>query len=884
MFSIAGRSLAQADPSEADRALATALLKLPDADARARIASAESAQITAGLSAALRISVRDWVNRHENSPEALRVLNLAIEVAQRGGFIFEEAEARYAAGSPLNNMGRIDEALESHNRAYDLYKRANAPPEKLVGVFTNRANVHRHLGDYHASLDDNREAERLDRQLEDEVGLARVLNNTGLVYEEMGDYRDAMRLLEQSLEIAVRRKERTGEAYVLNNLAATAMLMGDYAPAATYAQRSLEIKQAVASKEDIVTSLISLGTVYHHAGRDADAEHTLRSAIAGAAETSRKTIKAEALGELGVIEFDRKHYPAAQADFEEARLLYHEGREKVSEAHILGRLARVLLAERHHAEALNVANLARQQARDAGATPELLVPSLVAGQVLRRLNRDPEARAAFEEAIASVEQLRDMVAGGEAERENFLAERSAPYREMTALEVSQGHWAAALAMSERAKARALLDLLSGGREQPGRFMTAAERARESQLRGRIASLGAQLRLVSAQTNPPAQSVDLRARIEKTHADLEDFRLAFYSVHPELGVRRGDVQPIGWRAIAALPSDRKTAILNYAVTTESVYLFVIERERPLVAHRLAISTPALGHLVREFRDQLAARDPNFPAIAARLYQLLIGPAAAELAGKTTWIVAPDGDLWQVPFQALMAPDGRYAIEDAAISYAPSMSVLAALRKSARPPRVAPSFGAFGNPTGDIPESESEVRQVATLYGTASSVWTGAGASEDRFRKTAGDFDVIHIAAHGVFDDRNPLRSRLVFHPPLTKGAEDGWLEADEIRELNLHASLVVLSGCETARGNFVDGEGAIGMAWAFLAAGGRAVLASQWRVESSSTTRLMLKFHSALRSGETKADALRHASLDLLRDDRFRHPFYWAPFELYGDSY
>ena len=115
-----------------------------------------------------------------------------------------------------------------------------------------------------------------------------------------------------------------------------------------------------------------------------------------------------------------------------------------------------------------------------------------------------------------------------------------------------------------------------------------------------------------------------------------------------------------------------------------------------------------------------------------------------------------------------------------------------------------------------------------------------ASEDNFRRNAGAYDVIHVAAHGVFDEDHPLRSRLIFHAPLEKGS-DGWLQADEIRELEMHAALVVLSGCETGRGGFEEGEGAVGMAWAFLAAGSRAVLASQWRVESTSTTELMAHF-------------------------------------------
>jgi CHAT domain-containing protein len=107
------------------------------------------------------------------------------------------------------------------------------------------------------------------------------------------------------------------------------------------------------------------------------------------------------------------------------------------------------------------------------------------------------------------------------------------------------------------------------------------------------------------------------------------------------------------------------------------------------------------------------------------------------------------------------------------------------------------------------------------------------------------------------------------------------EAGDVRNLKLKASLVVLSGCETARGRFENGEGSIGLSWAFLAAGARATVASQWRVESASTAQLMVAFHESWQKGASKAEALRLAALKVLAIERFHHPFYWAAFVLLG---
>ena len=110
-----------------------------------------------------------------------------------------------------------------------------------------------------------------------------------------------------------------------------------------------------------------------------------------------------------------------------------------------------------------------------------------------------------------------------------------------------------------------------------------------------------------------------------------------------------------------------------------------------------------------------------------------------------------------------------------------------------------------------------------------------------------------------------------------------LEAREILELPLRADLVVLSACETARGRVTDGEGIIGMSWAFQAAGVPAALVSQWKVDSESTTQLMLAFYGQLVRGGGPASALQSASRAMLRSPQFAHPYYWAGFALLGQG-
>jgi CHAT domain-containing protein len=131
----------------------------------------------------------------------------------------------------------------------------------------------------------------------------------------------------------------------------------------------------------------------------------------------------------------------------------------------------------------------------------------------------------------------------------------------------------------------------------------------------------------------------------------------------------------------------------------------------------------------------------------------------------------------------------------------------------------------------------------------------------------------------------MYSHLVLSQTEKNPTEDGLLEAWEMKDLELSADMVILSACETARGKVSNGEGVIGMSWALFIAGTPTTVVSQWKVESSSTTELMLEFHRQLLSGKniSKAEALRRASLKLMKMPQYKHPSYWAGFVIVGNA-
>jgi CHAT domain-containing protein len=325
---------------------------------------------------------------------------------------------------------------------------------------------------------------------------------------------------------------------------------------------------------------------------------------------------------------------------------------------------------------------------------------------------------------------------------------------------------------------------------------------------------------------------------------------------------------------------------------------------LTLHSLKITSDQLSERVNEFRRMLAERDLNYQDAARQLYDLLLKPAEEQLRGRKTLCIVPDRALWELPFQALQPRTGVHLLEDHTLFYAPSLTVLREVTKQPSTATGVKTLLALGNPQlsgqasgvrgddsetrfGPLPEAEKEVKTLARLYGPAKSqIFIGAEAREGVVKTEASKYQVLHFATHGLLDNRNPLFSYLTLAQAAGDKNEDGLLEAREIINMDLHAKLAVLSACQTARGRVGAGEGVIGMSWALFVAGVPTTVASQWNVDSASTTSLMIDFHRRLttRPREAKAEALRQAALGLLKSERYRHPFYWAGFVMIGDGW
>jgi CHAT domain-containing protein/tetratricopeptide (TPR) repeat protein len=941
-------------PSEVSD-LAAALVGASSEEEQERLLARENDLTDGALLAALKAHANLLIRKGDYA-EALRVSQLALRVAERIGdrvgvgnalcdlglvydrqnrpaqaldcfrkglAIFEEAGDRKGKARALHDIGVSHSAQRRYDQALEWYGKSLALGEEVgdrshtARVLNSMGFAHGSLGRYELSLELYQKSRKLSEELGDKATLDLALNNIATHYISHGRYAEALEHLQQSLKI-IEGVEGVGDrrslAYRLQNVGLIYRRQGRMEQALAYSGKSLKILEEIDDKFGVANLQNNIGVVYKAQGLYEEALAWFQKSLRGYEGLKLKAGVARSLNNIGdVYRLQRRYDEALELLLKSLRL-----REELSDRGALNltlnNLGKLYQDQGKYAEALEVSRRAAALAEEINDPEELWKARERIGVALRAQGQPAEARRNFLAAIAAVESLRREVAGGGQQQQSFLENRLSPWLGMVSLLVSQKEEAEALGFAEQSKARVLLDALSAGGNGLRKSLSERERQAEEERRLRLVSLNSQLTGELRRDKPDASRVaELRAGVEKARLEYEDFETKLYVAHPELRVQRGEAPIIKAEELAALLPDAAGALVEYVVADDETHLFVVTKaagkaEAEVRVYTLPIKRDELGKRVEAFRGQLAGRDFGFRAAAAKLYELLLKPAEAPRRGKTNLVIVPDGALWDLPFQALLNDENRFLIEDAAISYAPSLTVLREMtrRRRRQSADAAPAtLLALGNPLvgkatvnraalvlrdgnlDPLPEAEQEVKALRRLYGAArSKIYTGAEAREDRVKAEAGRARVLHFAAHGTLNNASPMYSHLA----LAGGGagEDGLLEAWELMQLDLKADLAVLSACETARGRYGAGEGVIGLSWAMFIAGVPSIVVSQWKVESAGTRDLMVNFHRALlspagagKSKPTKTEALRRAALKLMKNPETSHPFYWAGFVLVG---
>jgi CHAT domain-containing protein len=369
-------------------------------------------------------------------------------------------------------------------------------------------------------------------------------------------------------------------------------------------------------------------------------------------------------------------------------------------------------------------------------------------------------------------------------------------------------------------------------------------------------------------------------------------------------------------LRSLITDAHTALIEYSITEENTYLFVLtasegsnaaarnKAQLTLKAYPLEIKNGELVSRVRELERQIASRSPEFEQSAKDLYDLLIKPAGDQLVLTTRLVIVPDGVLWQLPFEALLSADDHFLIDQMQISYAPSLTALREMQNRRSPPLKPPSsLLATGKPTLSTEftnrnevaypniklttstEPSDESKQVATSFGISRSrVIDGSELTKERLRSEAARAQLLHLSGPMLLDNVSPMASFLGVSVSNVNSA-DCFVEAREIMNWQTTAQLVVISNARYS-GSY-PGLSAAAMTWSWFVSGTPATMLSRWEVDSPAATQLLSQFYSNIkptsRAPASQAKALRQSVMTLRHSKEYQHPYYWAAFQLLGDA-
>lgn len=877
-----------------------------------------------------RGTLAEQSGKAQDFEKALPALERCLEMCRRFGDQRAEAHVLSSMGQSYGNMERNREAVAAYQKALALQRSTHQAWETAL-TLNNLADSEAALGRLDLSLGYLREQELIRQELHDELGLNQMRVSLGATYLALGDFEHALESLAATLPHwpALNDPQDQAEAYVRMGMAY--MSAGEYDSAAEALRHAVAGSRKLHNARIAADSLILLAQLAALRRQPADAESAYEHALGEARDAGYRGAEGRALAGLADLETAAGRQATALRSLGEALdiatglgLPYDEAnvRRRIGELRGAGGgdaglpdLEAALSIERRLGDRFGQVQTLADLARADGAA-----------------GRDEQSLARLTEAMEVIDQTRSSLAEPGL-RASYLASQRSVYEQaanllvrMAARDPLSDYASRAFAVSERAHARALLDVI-------GQTADEFDARSDPALRGEARALDSALHAAAMRRQS--------RRVDELLAERNQVELRLRQKTAD------DSAPASARPLALstirrrLLDGRNAVLLEYLTGQRSSHLWVVtgstlrhyalpgEAVLATSAHRLYDALTQRNRLPQgqsetAVAQRLAAADRAAAAAAAELSRELLPVPASLLAGRPLVLVV-DGPLQLVPFALLPAPgtSKRLLGETDSLTLAPSASVLAQMREEtpgqhgprllvvadpvyrASDPRLRPDqpvsltrvrtmrgvlvrsgddFGRRGFPRLRMSGAEAAAIERLAPAGRVTKL-LGFAAEPAAFRRADIDrFSIIHVAAHTLFDNRHPELSGLVLSLVDRQGRpRDGFLRLFDIYEMRLHADLVVLSACETSIGKDMRGEGMLGLARGFLRAGARRILASLWKVDDRATAEFMQRFYTALlRDHATPAAALVSAQQAMRRDAAWSAPYYWAPFVLQGD--
>ncbi len=734
-----------------------------------------------------------------------------------------EALRLSAVGMSKLYINHCREALQSLEPALVIFREIGERPSE-GGILNYIGAAYNKLGQYPQALKNFEQALVISKEVGNMAGEGATLSQIGSVYVSLGQYPQALKNFEQALVISKEVGNMAVEGGTLDSIGIVYTHLGKYPEALKYFEQALVMQKEAGDKVRVGSTLNSIGVVYSYLGKYPQALKYFEQALIIAREVGNKGGEGEALINIGSVYNDLKQYPQALKYFEQALVLFKDAGEKAGEGHALTAI----------------------------------------GTAYHNLGQYADAEKTLFAAIEVAESLRPGLT--DASKIAIFETQAGTYRLLQQVLVAQNKTNTALEISERGRARAFVELLAQRQSSdPNNQLTVKPPTIE------------QIKLIAKAQNATLVQYSIVDEAFKNHGK-EDWRQSSLYIWV--------VKPTG--EVAFKQVDLKS------LKTPLAELVNISRDAIGVRSRggLIAVGPAEGYLQQA---QATATER-----LQQLHQILIQPIAQFLPTdpNSKVIFIPQSSLFLVPFAALQDEQGKYLIQKHTILTAPAIQVLELTHQQRQRvgarytvPLQGKDILVMGNPTmpsipdamgklqqlPSLPGAEIEANAIAKLLNTQPII--GASATKANILQKLTSARIVHLATHGLLDDFKLLGvpGAIALAP---SGNDNGLLTASEIFDLKLNAELVVLSACDTGRGD-IKGDGVVGLSRSLISAGVPSIVVSLWSVPDAPTSSLMTEFYRQTQQNPDKSTALRNAMLTTMK--QHPNPKDWAAFTLIGEA-
>ncbi|BAZ32205.1 TPR domain protein [Cylindrospermum sp. NIES-4074] len=806
------------------------------------------------------------------------------------------AEQAYQKGKRLYEQRTAEsqqQALKQFAEALPLYRTVgDRQSEANTLIYIGR--IYSNLGDKQKALDYYTQSLPLYQQVGDKAGEGANLNSIGKIYLDLGERQKALDYYNQSLPLRRQVGNKAGEATTLTSIGAIYNLLGEQQKALDYYNQALPLTRQVADKGGEAITLSNIGKVYSDLGEQQKALDYYNQSLPLYRQVGNKGWEATALNNIGKAYNILGERQKALDYYSQALPLYQKVGNKGGEARLL----------------YNIASLERDRGNLQAALSQV------------------------EKSIKIVEDLRTKISSQELRASYFATVQDYYQLQIDLLmqlhkkQSSTGYDALALQVSERARARSLLELLTEANADIRQGVEPKLLSQEVNLQQQLDALEQRrIQLLGGNDNK-AQAQVIEKEIEALLEQYKQVQAQIRATSPRYAALT-QPQPLSLKQIQQQVLDDNTLLLEYSLGETRSYLWAVTN-KSITSYELP-KRADIEAKVKKFRQAITdSFINNSPSIDA-LSQQILAPVAQQLGNKRL-VVVSDGALQYVPFAALNSPNSQGSsykplLLKHEIITLPSASTVAILRGEQKERKSAPKrLLVLADPIfsrdderlrGKVqvsrrmtPESnldslalkrasrDSEV-SLARLPFTRKEAEAILSLIPISDRKQAFDFtasrttatskdlsqyQIIHFATHGILNSKHPELSGVVLSLFDNQGMpQNGFLRLHDVFNLNLQADLVVLSACQTGLGEEVKGEGLVGLTRGFMYAGSPRVVVSLWSVDDQATSELMKVFYQKmLQEGLKPAAALRAAQIEIWRTQNYAAPYYWAAFTLQGE--